>query len=85
MSKSLLSRRAFLQTTAGVAGASLIGGHALLEEPAFADGQAVAPSDRVRFGIARGSKRGQCRLPEAEIPELPGSRGYLYREAPKPR
>ena len=51
MSKGLLSRRTFLQTTAGVAGASLIGGSAFLEEPAYAAGQAVAPSDRVRFGI----------------------------------
>src|SRR6185437_15768820 len=56
MSKGLLSRCTFLQTTAGVAGASLaatslIGGSALLEEPAYAAGQAVAPSDRVRFGI----------------------------------
>ena len=51
MSKALLSRRAFLQTTAGVAGASLIGSSALLEQPAYASGQAVAPSDRVRFGI----------------------------------
>jgi predicted dehydrogenase len=56
MNKALLSRRAFLQTTAGVAGASLmagstIGGSAFLEEPAYAAGQAAAPSDRVRFGI----------------------------------
>ncbi|MGA9720588.1 MAG: Gfo/Idh/MocA family oxidoreductase, partial [Acidobacteriaceae bacterium] len=51
MSKGLLSRRTFLQTTAGVAGASLIGGSTLLEEPAYAAGQAAAPSDRVRFGI----------------------------------
>jgi predicted dehydrogenase len=51
MSHGLLSRRAFLQTTAGVAGASLMGSSAFLEEPAYAAGQATAPSDRVRFGI----------------------------------
>jgi predicted dehydrogenase len=50
MSHSFLSRRAFLQTTAGVAGASLIGSSALLEKPAYA-AHSVAPSDRVRFGI----------------------------------
>ena len=50
MSHGLLSRRTFLQTTAGVAGASLIGGSTLLEKPAYA-AQSVAPSDRVRFGI----------------------------------
>src|SRR5580704_2607384 len=51
VNKALLSRRAFLQTTAGVAGASLVGGAAFLEEPAYAAGQATAPSDRLRFGI----------------------------------
>jgi predicted dehydrogenase len=51
MSKAFLSRRAFLQTSAGIAGASLIGGGALLEEPAYAATQAAAPSDTVRFGI----------------------------------
>src|SRR5882757_6985342 len=57
MNKAHLSRRAFLQTTAGAAGASLIGGStfltgsAILEEPAYAAGQTAAPSDRVRFGI----------------------------------
>ncbi len=50
MSKPL-TRRAFLQTSAGVAGASMMGGGALLEEPAYAAMQAAAPSDRVRFGI----------------------------------
>ena len=51
MSKALVSRRAFLQTSAGLAGASLMGGTAFLEEPAYAMTQAAAPSDRVRFGI----------------------------------
>src|SRR5579863_5493549 len=51
MTQSLFSRRAFLQTTAGAAGASLVPGSILLEaEPAFA-GRAVAASDRIRFGM----------------------------------
>src|ERR1700722_17376472 len=50
--KSLLSRREFLQTTAGAAGASLMAGSILLDaEPSFAADVPVAPSDRVRFGI----------------------------------
>jgi len=48
MKKALLSRRAFLRTTAGAAGASLVAGSTLLEpEMLFAADQAVAPSDRV--------------------------------------
>lgn len=50
MSKPL-TRRAFLQTSAGAAGASLMSGATLLEQPAYAAMQAAAPSDRVRFGI----------------------------------
>ena len=49
MSNGFLSRRAFLQTTAGIAGASvgasLIGGSAFLEEPAYAAGQARTRAD----------------------------------------
>lgn len=51
MSHGRVSRRTFLQTTAGIAGASLMGGSAFLEEPSYAAAQTVAPSDRVRFGI----------------------------------
>jgi predicted dehydrogenase len=52
MSNSYLSRRAFLQTTTGMAGASLVGGALFLDpEASYAEGQSVAPSDRVRFGI----------------------------------
>ncbi len=51
MTRSLFSRRAFLQTTAGAAGASLVPGSILLEaEPSFS-GRLAAASDRIRFGI----------------------------------
>jgi predicted dehydrogenase len=52
MDKTLLSRRRFLQTSAGAAGVSLLARSTFLEpEPAFAEVQPVASSDRVRFGI----------------------------------
>ncbi len=52
MRPSLFSRRAFLQTTAGVAGASVLPGSVFLEsEPSFAAAQSWAPSNRVRFGM----------------------------------
>src|SRR6202167_4392979 len=52
MGKVVFSRREFLQTTAGVAGASLAGSSMFLESESFAAAaQTVAPSDRVRFGI----------------------------------
>jgi predicted dehydrogenase len=52
MNKALVSRRAFLQTTVGAAGASLLAGPNLLEaEPIPSSSQSVAASDRVRFGI----------------------------------
>ena len=70
MSKGFLSRRAFLQTTASVAGASLIGGSAILEEPAYAADQAVAASDRVRFGIVGVGMEGSGLLTTAI--QLPG-------------
>jgi predicted dehydrogenase len=70
MSKGFLSRRTFLQTTAGVAGASLIGRSALLEEPTYAAGQAIAPSDRIRFGIVGVGMEGSNLL--ANAIQLPG-------------
>lgn len=70
MSKGFLSRRAFLQTTAGVAGASLIGGSAFLEEPAYAASQPTAPSDQVRFGIVGVGMEGSGLLTTAI--QLPG-------------
>jgi len=52
MSKSSLSRREFLMTTAGAAGASVAARAIPLEpQPLFAASRAVPPSDRVRFGI----------------------------------
>ena len=52
MNKAFVSRRAFLQTTVGAAGASLLAGPNLLEaEPIPSSSQQVAASDRVRFGI----------------------------------
>lgn len=52
MNKHLVSRRAFLQTTAGAAGASLLSGSNLLDaEPVPSAFQAAPASDRVRFGI----------------------------------
>ena len=51
MTRSLFSRRTFLQTTAGAAGASLVPGSILLEaEPSYS-GRLAAASDRIRFGI----------------------------------
>src|SRR5579864_1778912 len=47
-----LSRRAFLHTTAGAAGASLLASSSILEaEPIPSASQAAPASDRVRFGI----------------------------------
>jgi predicted dehydrogenase len=52
MNSPLVSRRAFLQTTAGAAGASLIAGPGFLDvEPIPSASQAASASDRVRFGI----------------------------------
>jgi predicted dehydrogenase len=52
MNSSFFSRRSFLQTTAGAAGASLVPGSIFLDaEPSFASAQSTAPSDRVRFGM----------------------------------
>src|ERR1700733_11985504 len=47
-----LSRRTFLQTTAGAAGATLVPASMFLEsDAAFASSEQVAASDRVRFAI----------------------------------
>jgi len=52
MKKSRFSRREFLQTSAGAAGATLAANAILLNsEPLFALTSPVAASDRVRFGI----------------------------------
>src|SRR5580692_3791607 len=52
MIKNLFSRRSFLRTTAGVAGASIVAGPTLLEaEPWLAAAPLTGPNDRIRFGI----------------------------------
>ncbi|HEX4320952.1 MAG TPA: Gfo/Idh/MocA family oxidoreductase [Acidobacteriaceae bacterium] len=52
MDKSLLSRRGFLKTTAGAAGASLIPGSVFLNAELLPSAsQSTSPSDRIRFGI----------------------------------
>lgn len=52
MNQTYFSRRAFLRATAGAAGASLVPASNLLAaETSLAADQAVAASDRVRFGI----------------------------------
>ncbi|HLQ13134.1 MAG TPA: Gfo/Idh/MocA family oxidoreductase [Steroidobacteraceae bacterium] len=49
--KDRVSRRQFLQTTMGAAGASFAAATFLESPPLLAAGQMRAPSDRVRFGI----------------------------------
>jgi predicted dehydrogenase len=52
MTKMNVSRREFLRTTEGAAGASLASRSILLEpEPLLASPRPLSPSDRVRFGI----------------------------------
>jgi len=71
MGKVVFSRREFLQTTAGVAGASLAGSSMFLESESFAAAaQTVAPSDRVRFGIVGVGMEGSGLLTTAV--KLPG-------------
>jgi predicted dehydrogenase len=66
MNKALFSRRAFLRTTAGVAGASLVAGENFLKpEYTLASDQAVAASDRVRFGIVGVGMEGNSLLATA--------------------
>ncbi|MGB7547266.1 MAG: Gfo/Idh/MocA family oxidoreductase [Terracidiphilus sp.] len=71
MNKALFSRRAFLRTSAGAAGASLVAGSTLLEaEPFLSEEQPVGPSDRVRFGIVGVGMEGSGLLSTAI--KLPG-------------
>jgi len=66
MNKALFSRRAFLRTTAGVAGASLVAGENFLKpEYMLASDQPVAASDRVRFGIVGVGMEGSSLLATA--------------------
>ncbi len=71
MNKSLFSRRAFLQTTAAAAGASLVSGSNLLDpDLSLAASQTVGPSDRIRFGIVGVGMEGSGLL--ATAIQLPG-------------
>ena len=71
MKKHGFSRREFLQTTAGAAGATLAATSIFLDsEPAFALAQSVAASDRVRFGIVGVGMEGSGLLSTAI--QLPG-------------
>src|ERR1700682_3833213 len=71
MKRNRFSRREFLQTTAGAAGATLAATSVFLDsEPLFASPQAVAPSDRVRFGIVGVGMEGSGLLSTAI--QLPG-------------
>ncbi len=71
MKNALFSRRAFLRTTAGAAGASLVAGSTLLEpDLSFAAAQPAAPSDQVRFGIVGVGMEGSSLL--ATAIQLPG-------------
>src|SRR6266851_5937905 len=71
MKKNRFSRREFLQTTAGAAGATLAANVILLNsEPLFALASPVAASDRVRFGIVGVGMEGSNLLTTAI--QLPG-------------
>src|SRR5258707_15081531 len=71
MSRADYSRREFLQRSAGIAGASLIGRSILLEpEPLIALPRLNAPSDKVRFGIVGVGMEGTGLLTTAV--QLPG-------------
>ncbi len=71
MRKSGFSRREFLLTSAGAAGASVLAKTVLLEpEPLFGSSRAVAASDRVRFGIVGVGMEGNSLLSTAVA--LPG-------------
>jgi len=71
MKRNSFSRREFLQTTAGAAGATLAATSIFLDsEPLFASQEAVAASDRVRFGIVGVGMEGSGLLTTAI--QLPG-------------
>src|SRR5260370_11266746 len=71
MTKAGYSRREFLQRTAGIAGASIVGGSILLEaDPLVALPRLTGASDRVRFGIVGVGMEGTGLLTTAI--QLPG-------------
>ena len=72
MSKSLLSRRTFLQTTAAAASATLVGNPIRVDaEPSYGPWQGSSPNDRVRFGIVGVGMEGSGVLATAVA--LPGT------------
>ena len=72
MKKDSFSRREFLGMGAAVGGATLAAKTIFLDpEPLFASLQAVAPSDRVRFGMIGIGMQGSGLL--ANAIELPGN------------
>ncbi len=71
MAKTFLSRRDFLQTSAGVAGASFVAGSTFLESGPFVSAaQMTAPSDRIRFAMVGVGMEGSGLLTTAVA--LPG-------------
>ena len=71
MKRNSFSRREFIQTTAGTAGALLAARATVLDPgPAFASPRPVPASDRVRFGIIGIGMQGSALLPAAI--SLPG-------------
>ena len=70
MKKVHFSRRKFLQTSTGVAGGSIAASIIPLHQPLFAADRAIAPSDRVRFGIIGVGMEGSNLL--ATAVDLPG-------------
>jgi predicted dehydrogenase len=72
MSKSLLSRRSFLQTTAAAAGATLAAGSIHLSaDPSYSVHAYSEPSDRIRFGMVGVGMEGSGVLATAVA--LPGT------------
>jgi predicted dehydrogenase len=71
MSKRTFSRRQFLLSSAGAAGAVAANSILLDCEPTFASSRPVAPSDRVRFGIVGVGMEGNSLLSTAVA--LPGA------------
>src|SRR5580658_2437451 len=71
MTKNIFSRRSFLRSTAGVAGATVFAGPTLLDaEPWRAAASLTGPNDRIRFGIVGVGMEGNNLLSNAI--QLPG-------------
>ena len=80
MSKNQISRRSFLQTTAGSAGAMIAAKRIVLQpENIPSKLEMTAPSDRIRFGIIGVGMQGNGLLSTAV--GLPGSRMHRRRRS----